>query len=185
TTPRVPAGTYKVVLNKGKETYAHEFELQYDPSSLLSPEERIRMQNTIMKLYNMTQELAYLVYEIDEMVTVAETLKKENPKAVKSATALINDLNALKKTLVITTGDNYVGSAEPQLREKLANLYSKVASGYTVPSPSEMDNLQVIEEQFNKGKADLEKIRSKRWSNVARYLKTPFELKSYEAFLED
>lgn len=185
TTPRVPEGTYKVVLNKGKKAHEHEFELKYDPSSLLSAQDRISKNATTMKLYNMTQELAYVVYEMDEMIAVAEKLKKENRKARKSATTLINDLNKLKKTLVITTGDNYVGSAPPELREKLANLYSKVTSSYTMPSASEMDNLQVIEERFNKGKADFEKIKSKRWGRVARYLETPFALKSYEDFLDD
>ncbi len=185
TTPRVPEGTYKVVLNKGKKAYEHEFELKYDPSSSLSAQDRISKNATTMKLYDMTQELAYVVYEMDEMIAVAEKLKKENRKARKSATTLINDLNKLKKTLVITTGDNYVGSAPPELREKLANLYSKVTSSYTMPSASELDNLQVIEERFNKGKADFEKIKSKRWGRVARYLETPFALKSFEDFLAD
>lgn len=185
TTPTVPAGRYKVVLNKGNDTYEHEFELQYDPSSLLTPQERISKHNTTMKLYDMTQELAYLVYEIDERIAVAEKLKKETRKARKSADALIKDLNTLKETLVITTGDNYVGSAEPQLREKLANLYSKVASGATLPTPSEMENLQVLEEQFNRAKQEFEKIKSKRWNRVAGYLDKPFELKSYWEFIED
>ena len=159
--------------------------MKYDPSSSLSAQDRISKNATTMKLYDMTQELAYVVYEMDEMIAVAEKLKKENRRARKSATTLINDLNKLKKTLVITTGDNYVGSAPPELREKLANLYSKVTSSYTMPSASEMDNLQVIEERFNKGKAALEKIKSKRWGRVASYLETPFALKSYEDFLDD
>lgn len=185
TTPRVPAGNYKVVLTKGKKTYEHQLELSYDPSSLLSPQERISKNNTTMKLYNMTQELAYLVYEIDEMLAVSEKLQKENSRSRRSTAALIKDLNALKETLVITTGDNYVGSAEPQLREKLATLYSKIASSYTMPTASELENLQVIEERFNNGKATFDKIKSKRWKRVARYLKTPLKLKSYQEFLSE
>ena len=34
------------------------------------------------------------------------------------------------KTLVITTGDNYVASADPELREKMGDLYSGVAGNY-------------------------------------------------------
>ena len=57
-------------------------------------------------------------------------------------------LNELKKSLVITTGDNYVGAAKKQLREKMADLYSKVASSYDKPSANELDNLELIEEEM-------------------------------------
>ena len=36
TSPLVEAGKYKVVLKKGKDTYEHNFEVMYDPKSLLS-----------------------------------------------------------------------------------------------------------------------------------------------------
>jgi hypothetical protein len=185
TTPRVPAGRYKVVLTKGKDTYEHHLELKYDPSSLLTPQDRISKHNTTMKLYNMTQELAYLVYEIDEVIAASEKLQNENAKTKKSAAAVLKELNALKKTLVVTTGDNYVGSAEPQLREKMADLYSKVTSSYTMPTASELENLQVIEERFAKGKTDFENIKSKSWSKAARYLETPLTLKSYQEFIAE
>ena len=55
----------------------------------------------------------------------------------------------MKKSLVITTGDNYVGAAKKQLREKMADLYSKVASSYDKPSANGLDNLALIEEQIN------------------------------------
>jgi hypothetical protein len=60
---------------------------------------------------------------------------------------------------VITTGDNYVDSAEPQLREKMADLYSKIAGSYDKPSNAELENLSIIEEQFNTAKKDYDKIR--------------------------
>ena len=59
---------------------------------------------------------------------------------------------ALKKNLVITTGDNYVGAAKKQLREKMADLYSKVASSYDVPSSNELDNLELIENEMASAK---------------------------------
>ena len=80
--------------------------------------------------------------------------------------------------MVITTGDNYVGSAEPQLREKMAKLYSKVATSYDKPTASEMENLKVISSRFETAKADFAKIKNK-------YLKKqPLELKTFDEFLE-
>lgn len=164
TSPRVPAGTYKVVMKKGKETYEHEFDLVYDKKSLLSPVERDLKNSTTAKLYDMTQELAYVVYELDEM------LAKADPKTAKK-------LNTLKETLVITTGDNYVGSAEPQLREKMTALFSKVASSYDKPSSSEMKNLTVIQNRFDKAKTDFAKLKKKFKS------KEPLALKTFDEFL--
>lgn len=183
TAPRVLPATYTLVLTKGKETYRHPLVLQTDPSSLLSSQERTSQHQTIMKLYTMTQELAYLVYQLDEMVAAAEKRMKEDTKAKKSATEFIKAANSLKETLVITTGDNYVGSAEPQLREKLADLYSKVASSYTLPTSAELENLQLIEERFATAKTSFDKIKTTRWTKVERYLEKPLTLQPYEEFI--
>ena len=169
TSPQVPEGTYKAVMKKGKETFEHTFNLVYDPKSPLTAKDRELKNTTTNRLYDMTQELAYLVYEVDEIIANAEG------KGDKKTTA---KLNGLKETLVITTGDNYVGSAEPQLREKMADLYSKVASSYDKPTAAELNNLNVIASRFDKAKADFAKIKTK-------YLKKQeLELKSFDEFLE-
>ena len=149
TSPRVEAGTYKALITKGKQTFEHTFEVAYDKDNKMSAADRKTKYNTTMKMYDMTQELAYMVYELDALI-------EATPKAkVKTA------LNSLKETLVITTGDNYVGSAEPQLREKMSDLYAKIAGSYDKPSNNEMQSLQVIEERFNKAKADFAKLKKK------------------------
>ena len=167
TSPKVKAGTYKAVLTKGKETFEHTFKVIYDKRSGLSSEDRELKYETTMKMYDMTQELAYLVYELDAILDVSKDKKK-----------LVTALNTLKETLVITTGDNYVSSAEPQLREKMADLYSKIESSYDKPSNAEFDNLSVIEERFNKAKTDFEKLKKK-----ARL--KDFKIKTFEEFVKD
>lgn len=169
TTPKVPAGMYKAVLKKGKETFEHTFELVYDEASPLTPQERDQKNSITLQLYNMTQDLAYMVYEVDEIIADAEE---------KGDTKTVSKLNDLKNTLVITTGDNYVGSAEPQLREKLATLYSKVAASYDKPTASEMENLALITSQLAEAKKLFEKIKGK-------YLKKQeVEIKTFDEFLE-
>jgi hypothetical protein len=169
TSPTVPAGRYKAVMTKGKDMYEHEFELVYDSASPLSAEDRILKNKTTDQLYDMTQELAYFVYEIDEYISRAET---------EGNTKNLNKLNELKKSLVITTGDNYVGTADPQLREKMAKLYSKVAGSYDKPSAADLENLKIITARYEKAKADFAKIKKK--IREAESL----TLKSYEEFLE-
>ncbi|MEQ8572627.1 MAG: hypothetical protein RIB63_01090, partial [Fulvivirga sp.] len=139
TSPRVAAGKYKVVMRKGKDTYDTELELINDPNSLLTDQDRVALHETTMKLYNMSEQLAYLVYKIDESIAKSEQVMSVNANGKKVAEPISKELNTLKEKLVITTGDNYVGSAEPQLREKLSNLYSKIASGFEPPSSSEIE----------------------------------------------
>ncbi len=169
TSPKVPAGTYKAVITKGKETFEQPFELLYDKDSPLTENDREMKNKVTMQLYDKTQELAYLVYEVDEMIKKAEADK--NSKTVAK-------LTALKETLVITTGDNYVGSAEPQLREKIADLYSKVATSYDKPSAADMDNLNLLTERFTRAKDDLAKI-SKKIKDL-----DSMQLMDFETFLE-
>jgi len=151
TAPRVTAGKYKAVITKGRATYKHIFEVVYDKHSGLTAKEHAFKHQITMKMYDMTQDLAYLVYKLDTMVKALPS-KKAKLKA---------KFNNLKKTLVVTTGDNYVGTAEPQLREKMADLYSKIAGSYDKPSNAELVNLKVIEERFNKAKADFAKLEKK------------------------
>jgi len=169
TSPKVEAGTYKVVLKKGKDTYEHPFEVIYDPKSTLSAEDRVAKHKATMKMYDMTQELAYMVYELDAIAEKATGLKNKK---------LTSSLTKLKESLVITTGDNYVGSAEPQLREKMSDLYSKIASSYDKPSASELESLSIVEERFNKAKKDYAKIKKK-----AKFL-DQLQLKTFDEFVK-
>jgi photosystem II stability/assembly factor-like uncharacterized protein len=169
TAPQVPAGTYKAVITKGKETFEHTFNLVYDKNSPLTEKDRQLKEATTMKLYDMTQELAYLVYELDEIMENANTAGDKKT---------VEKLNSLKETLVITTGDNYVGAAEPQLRERMADLYSKIASSYDKPSAAELQNLEVIAERFNTAKSDFAKLKDKYLKKQAVTLMT------FEDFLE-
>ncbi len=168
TSPKVKAGTYKAVITKGKNTYEHEFEVVYDQRTGLSEADRDLKYDTTMKMYHMTEELAYMVYELDAIMDEVKGKKKK----------LDVKLNELKESLVITTGDNYVGTAEPQLREKMADLYSKIAGSYDKPSTTEFDNLKMIENRFEKAKNDFEKLKAK--AKVK-----DLELKTYEEFLAE
>jgi len=189
TQPRVPAGEYKVVLTKGKKTYETSLRLINDPSSLLTEEERNLLHKTTMDLYATSEALAYLVYKIDAYITHAEKLKKEDPDAKKVSQNVLDRLNNLKEKLVVTTGDNYVGRAEPKLRGKLAELYSKIASGYVPPSPPELKNMELLKSQFEEQKAEFDKIKRKELKKLMKYMEKkempPLKLKTYQEFIGD
>ena len=165
TSPRVLAGTYKVVINKGRDKFEQEFELTNDPTTSVDSAYFKQKNDIVMSLYDLTQDLAYMVYQTDEMIEDSQG---------KLKTKLMD----LKKTLVITTGDNYVGAAEPELREKLANLYSKVADSYSVPSPNEMEYMEVILNLYSTAEKEFNRLKKKS--------KISFEeLKSFDEFLDE
>ena len=186
TAPRASAGTYSVVMTKGKEKYESKLVLQYDENALLTAQDRKKHKEITHKLYDMSEDLAYQVYQMDEMIAFGNKIAAADPKVKKLTDKMIPTLTALKESSVITTGDNYVGQAEPELREKLATLYSKVASGYVPPSASEMDNLKLIEEQFNEIKEGLEKVKTGDWAKLLKQLSEGEEPKmaDRDAFLE-
>ena len=167
TSPTVPAGKYKAVINKGRDTFEKVINVSYKNNAGLSSEDRKFQFETVMKLFNMTEDLAYTVYTIDEIISSEEMSKKTKSK-----------FDELKKKLVITTGDNYVGAAKKQLREKMADLYSKVASSYDIPSENELDNLKLIEKEMVSAKNSYNKLLKK--VDLSK-----LNLKTYDEFVNE
>ena len=60
---------------------------------------------------------------------------------------------------MVTKGDNYVGAGEPQLREKLGEIYSTIGSYYGAPSSSQLENIAMLKNRFAEAKAQFEKIK--------------------------
>lgn len=169
TAPMLPAGSYTAIITKGKDSFEHSFDLIYDPKSTIAMSDRKLKQETVMELYNMIEALAYDVYCVDEYLAYAQ--REKNSK-------LSGKLNALKETMVITTGDNYVGAAEPQLRENMTRLFQRIENNYGAPTQNEMDNLQKIEERNIRVQGDLNNLK-KKYKLVKRV-----EVKTVEQFLK-
>jgi hypothetical protein len=188
TTPLAPAGKYKAVLTKGKEVYTHEFEITNDPKSVITASAREEQYKTAHMLFDKIQELAYMVYQVDEMLKVADELSIKVPSMKKMNSKISSELNSLKNTMVVTTGDNYVGSAEKQLREKLGAIYSSVAGQFDAPSPSQKANIESVMELFNTAKTKFESLKVtnyKKLNEAAIKNSIPFKLKSMDEFLAE
>ncbi|MBP2832940.1 hypothetical protein J8281_12155 [Aquimarina sp. U1-2] len=187
TAPRVAAGTYKVVLKKGKNEYTSTLTVKNDPASSITPDDRIAHKKLTQQLFDNMETLAYLVYKIDEHSKVAEKLIENDPAAKKIATPVIEALTQLKETLVVTTGDNYVAEAEPQLREKLSQLYGEVANQFEKPSYAKIENQEILETRLNEAKVSYDKIKSKQIAKLNNYLektgKSPTKILDKEAFI--
>lgn len=187
TAPRVPAGKYKVVMTKGNEIYEQPIEVKYDDKSLTTLAERKEQEALTKQLYNMVEDLAYMVYEITQTQAKAQEVVANHPKGKKEAEKLYNELENLRKGLVITSGDNYVASAEPELREKMADLYSRVASDYNKVSGASKANLELVSDEFSKSQKRFQAIMDKEGKKFNSFLEKnnlpKAEIKSKENFL--
>ncbi len=185
TSPRVPAGTYKAILTKGKATYETEVTFINDPKSQLSDAERIANHKATTQLYDMSQELAYMVYEMDEILAKAEEVKAQGGN--KPADMVIDEIFSLKEKLVTTTGDNYVDSQEPQLRGDIATLYSKIAGSFQAPTASELENLKLLEERFKDASEKFNTIKQKSVPKLVKYMEgkeiNAMEVMPYDEFV--
>ena len=165
--PRVKEGRYELVITKGKDSFTKSIYIKDDPNTDLDSDGKKLKHDTTMKLYNLSEELAYTVYTIDEILS-SDNFKKGTK----------NKLQTLKESLVITTGDNYVGMAKNELREDLLDLFSKISASYDKPSQNDMDNLNLVVEEYDNLKSEYDKIIRKLDINQ-------LELLSFDDFLKN
>ncbi len=188
TSPRVPAGSYKIVMTKGKDTYETIIEAKYDESSITTLADRKEQEALTQTLFSMVEDLAFMVYEINQIQDKAKDVMKNYPKGKKDAEKLDNALEELRKDLVITTGDNYVASAEPELREKMGELYSNVASSYDRVSGAHKLNYELISDEFSKAQDRYQAIKNKEGKKFMSFLEkndiAKPEIQSKEEFLK-
>lgn len=185
----VPAGTYKVKVTKGTKEYTTDIVLVADAKSAHTDADRKSQNEIASKLYNMNEDLAYTVDQIEGLKTGLEPLvaKLTNSKLKKAfpIETMVKELTSLKETLVVLKGDNYVGTAEPQLREKLSGLYADVASYSGKPTNAQMASLKVLETKVNDAKAKVAAVKTQLEKLAPAMLKAQMpeiKLRSFEEF---
>jgi len=188
TAPRVPAGTYTLEITKGKNIYRKKFKTLYDTLPKIPLENRKIQEKTVAELFNMMEDLAYLVYQTHAIIDYAQKVKKQNPKLSKQAEKVVKAFTALKKTLVQTTGDNYTQTPEPELREKLSKLYNKVAGKFDKPSNSQMKNFKILQKELSDKHREFDALKKKYVDKLekkaVKYGLKELKLKGIKEFLD-
>jgi peptidoglycan hydrolase CwlO-like protein len=156
---------------------------------LFSLDDRKKQQQTTQEVYNMIQDLAYLVYQIDQWDAKATEYKNKHTKTEKYVDALRMDLTAMRNTLVVTTGDNYVGAAEDELREKLNEIFATISSYFGAPSTSELANITALSNELNKAKKQFDVLQETKIKALKSLLEKDSEIKmpeilSFEEFIK-
>jgi photosystem II stability/assembly factor-like uncharacterized protein len=162
---KVPAGTYRVKITKANKVYENDIVLVSDPESIHTDADRAAQYETAMKLYDMNEQLAYVIEQIDVMIEKSDSLSpKINTSKMKKQLpieAIVNEAKTFKETLVVLKGDNYVGTAEPQLREKISSLFGEVVGYAGRPSNAQTSNLKNLDAKLTEAKAKVASWRAK------------------------
>lgn len=165
--PMIPEGSYSVKLIKDQETFTGQIKVIADPKSPHSAADRALQSQTIWKLYQMQERLAF----VDAVVTDARDQARERAKKLDEKDPVAKDLGAfadkldeLHKTLVATKEGAITG--EEQLRERIVDLYGWVTQYGGRPTESQLAQLPVLEREIDGKNGEFDAIIGKELSGV-------------------
>jgi hypothetical protein len=152
--PMVPEGRYTVRVTRGEDVATGTLDLVPDPLGNHPAAARQHRQKLLMQLYEMQGELAYLGDAIagarDDLRSRAAALKKKAGGTAAVSTdleALANEFDALHRTIVDRSG--IITAADPQLRERVIELYGSVMSYGGAPTGSQAQYTGVLSDQLD------------------------------------
>lgn len=126
--PNLLAGDYQVRLVKGNDTYEGSFSLINDPLSPYTTNDRNSHHAVAMKLYELTENLAYTYDALNDIQSQAASLANQSKGKIQQQLKLLSQQASDRKDqLVFMGGDGYVNEDEA-LREQLSDLYRQVTS---------------------------------------------------------
>jgi photosystem II stability/assembly factor-like uncharacterized protein/ElaB/YqjD/DUF883 family membrane-anchored ribosome-binding protein len=188
--PNLEEGTYKVVLTKGKQKYETSFELKYDENSPYTSEDRALQAETVMKLYDLTQDMAYVHHVLKSISDQSKELASANSKMAKKLKSLQSKCDEYRNSLVAMGGDGYVNEGEA-IRERISNLYRQVIGYPGRPSQSQINRTDVLMDDMKEIYSELDEIINSDVTKVNKALTkknesaTAIVIQSKEEFLSD
>jgi photosystem II stability/assembly factor-like uncharacterized protein len=138
--PRVPEGSYRVRLVKGKEVLEGEVTLVADPRNPHPAADRLLQQRTALEIYRQLEDLTFLADRVTDLRDQARSRAADlSGKERRELEAFAASLDGLHETLVVTEGGWISGREE--LRERLGALYGAVTAYEGRPSESQLQRM--------------------------------------------
>ncbi len=163
--PNLPAGTYKVKLLKGKDEYESSFTLKYPENSPYTLEDRKAQQDATMKLYNLTEKLAYVYAAQDDLAKQAKDAVIKNPKLGKLVNPYIKELETQNASIVFRGGDFYVNTEE-KLAEDISSLYGQVSGYPGKPGNAQLERIGGLTDEMKKVVQKFEEFKGEKLKKI-------------------
>ena len=137
--PDYPAGNYTIKLIKGKDTFTTNLTLNDTPGLKHTEAERKLQRETLMRAYNLLEELAAVDQKIldtrEDLLNKESALKGSSLKKIKALETACDDMH--EKISATQSGEGGI-TGQVRLRENIAEIYAAVV-GY----PGKPTNLQI------------------------------------------
>ncbi len=155
--PSLEAGTYKLKLIKGKETYETELVLNENPKLTHSGADRKLRHETMMRAYNMLEDLAAVDEEVlsRQAAAQAELESAKSKSAKKKAQVKVEKYAAMHESISATQPGESGIPGQIRLREKIAEIYSAVGGYQGAPTNLQVKALDLYESEVEKLKEEL------------------------------
>jgi hypothetical protein len=169
--PLMEPGTYTVKIVKKDKVLEGAFVLKDDPALPYSDEDRALQRKTLMKAYNMLEDLAFLDRQVTGVMKQAEERKKKpvSGSIRKRLDEVISGMKEIHSHLVETKAEGMF-TEEEQLRQKIAAVYGGVVNYLGRPTNSQIERLKVLEKEMEGYRNQYEEIFNTRVGKINLYL---------------
>jgi photosystem II stability/assembly factor-like uncharacterized protein len=146
--PDYVAGTYTIKLVKGAETFTTNLILNDNPDIKHTSEDRKLQRETLMKAYNLLEELASIDQQIldtrDLLKSKLVTIKGSGLKKIKT---LIAECERMHEQISATQSGEGGITGQVRLRENIGEIYSAVGGYPGKPTNLQIESLEVYTNQ--------------------------------------
>ncbi|MBL7997569.1 MAG: glycosyl hydrolase [Candidatus Kapabacteria bacterium] len=172
--PTVLAGEYVVKITKDDKTYTGKVVIDYDKRSIHTREARKANFDAMMRCYALIERTAYAV---EQLTSVRDTLTARIPNIaspeIKAKTeSLVTKFDSLHKTIVAKKSTLFADT-EPQLREKLADIYGDIAGFAGMPSADQLRRVTNLEKKVTECEVQLRTWFAKELKELNDAMKKP------------
>ncbi len=170
--PLMPPGDYRVKVIKNDQVLEGSFTIRDDPELPYSAGDRALQRKTLMKAYNMLEDLAYLDRQVtDVMKDITLLEKRKLPGSLKKKIDFLKtEMNGIHSKLVATKAEGMFTSEE-QLREKIAAVYGGVVNYLGRPTQSQIQRLDVLDREMQGYQERYDKINENQIKKINTILK--------------
>ena len=186
--PTLPEGEYKVKVKKGKKEFETKIQLEFDPEANYTKADRDLAHQTQMRLYNMTNELGYMYYQLQSMheqaTKHADALTKM--KLVAQLNTFAKTVEGFKDGLVSMRGDFYVDEGS-NIREEISTLYLQVGNYPGKPSEGQLNKAKQLEDQLAEVRTSFEAYKTEMQSLNERLEKAelmPITIQTFDEYIK-
>lgn len=168
--PPVPEGRYTVRVTKGEDVATGTIDVGADPLMPHLPADRQRRLALLMRLYDMQARLAYLGDASADLRTQARARASAlaggagREGLIEAAESLSADLDRLHAGLVDSGGA--LAASNPQLREKVIDVYGAVLSYGGAPTTSQVEYAAVLEAELKKAATEFDRLSTTRLAEL-------------------